>query len=101
MPSVPLTRKLFSAGADSDNDLLRKIADSLAIGLAARGHDLLTAAGVQTGEWRVLHAITAATVTIIRDGVSETFSLIAGDRVTGNITSVNATAGTVELYIAS
>lgn len=91
-------RELRALPADSDNDLLRKIADSLAIQLGQRGHDVYAAAGVHTGEWASLHAISAATVTIIRDAGSETLTLIAGDYLYGRITSVNATAGVVELY---
>jgi len=91
-------RNLPSRNADSGNDLLRKIADSLALGLGQMGHDLYSAAGVHVGDWVILHAITAATVTIIRDGSTESFSLIAGDRVVGQISSVNVTAGTAELY---
>jgi hypothetical protein len=92
-------RELRSRPADSDNDLLRKIADSLAIALGQRGHDRFNGATAATaGEWAVLHAITAAVVTITRDTAVEAITLIAGDRIYGQITSVTVTSGDVELY---
>lgn len=93
-------RELRPRNADSDNNLLTKITSSLAIGLGQYGADVYSSAGVHIGEWAVLHAVTAATVTFIRDGVSETLAIGAGDRVYGRITSVNATSGTVEAYRA-
>jgi hypothetical protein len=87
--------------ADSDNNLLTKIVESLAISVGLRGHDLFSAAGVNTGEWVVLHAITAATVSVNRDGVSEIITLVAGDRIYGQITEVNVTSGTAEVYRAN
>ncbi len=87
--------------ADSDNNLLAKLVESLAVSIGQRGHDLYSAAGVHTGEWVVLHAISAATVTVNRDGVTEALTLVAGDRIYGRITEVNATSGTVEVYRAN
>jgi hypothetical protein len=87
--------------ADSDNNLLAKIVESLAVSIGQRGHDLYSAAGVHAGEWVVLHAITAATVEIVRDGLSETIVLVAGDRLYGQITSINVTSGSAEGYRAN
>ena len=94
-------REVRPMRADSDNNLLTKVVESLAMSVGLRGHDLYSAAGVHTGEWVVLHAITAATVAIVRDGASETITLVAGDRIYGQITSVNVTAGTAEVYRAN
>lgn len=91
-------RNVTADGQDTDNKLFQKIADCLAISMGQRGHDLFAAAGVNTGEWAILHAITAATVTIVRESTTETITLVAGDRIYGKITSVNATSGSVELY---
>lgn len=93
--------ELRPRNADSDNNLLFKIADSLAISIGARGHDLYSGAtGAVTGTWQVLHAISASVVTIIRDGSTETITLAAGDRVYGRITSFSSASGDVELYRA-
>lgn len=94
-------REVRPMNADSDNNLLAKIVESLAVSIGQRGHDLYSAAGVHVGEWVVLHAITAATVDLTRDGATESFALVAGDRVYGRITSINATSGTVEGYRAN
>jgi hypothetical protein len=87
--------------ADSDNNLLTKIVESLAMSVGFRGHDLYSAPGDHTGEWVVLHAITAATVIVIRDGVPENITLVAGDRIYGQITLVNVSSGTAEVYRAN
>jgi hypothetical protein len=98
---MALSRDLRSRRADSDNDLLRKIADALAIGLGQRGHDRFNGATAATdGEWAVLHALSAATVTVVRDGSTETISLAAGDRIYGAITNVTVASGDVEVYRA-
>lgn len=94
-------RDLRSRPRDTDNDTLRKIADSLAISLGQRGHDRYTS-GTNTGEWVILHAFAASVVTITRDTVVEAgISIIAGDRLYGQITSVTVTSGDVELYRAN
>ena len=90
-------RDLRAVGHETDNKLFQKITDSLAIALGQRGHDRYTS-GTNLGEWAILHAIAASTVTIVRDTVSETITLIAGDRIYGQITSVTVTSGDVELY---
>ena len=94
-------REVRPMRADSDNNLLTKIVESLAMSVGLRGHDLFSAAGVNTGEWVVLHAITACNVIINRDGVSENITLVAGDRIYGQITEVNVTSGTAEVYRAN
>lgn len=93
-------RELRSRVADSDNDALRKITDALAIALGQRGHIRFNGATAATdGEWAILHAITASVVTVVRDGVTEAgISLIAGDRIYGQISNVTVTSGDVELY---
>lgn len=90
-------RDVRATGSDTDNKLFQKIADTLAIALGQRGHDRYTS-GTNTGEWAILHAIGGSVVTVIREGASETMTLIAGDRIYGYITSVTVTSGDVELY---
>ena len=94
-------REVRPMRADSDNNLLTKIVESLAMSVGLRGHDLYSAAGAHTGEWVVLHAITACTVIVNRDNVSENITLVAGDRIYGQITLVNVTSGTAEVYRAN
>lgn len=93
-------RELRTAYGDSDNDLLRKLTDSIAISIGQRGHDVYGSPGVHTGEWVVLHVLgtVAATVALVRDGGAETLTIAAGDRIYGRITSVNALSGIIEVY---
>ena len=92
-------RELRALPHDSDNDLLRKLVDSIAISIGQRGHDVLdVAAGQRIGEWVVLHALTAATFIIRRDGTAEILSLAAGDRLYGQITTAQSISGVIELY---
>lgn len=92
-------RDLRSTGHDSENKHLSKITDTLAIAMGQRGHDRFSGATSATaGEWAILHAITAATLTVTRDAIVETISLAAGDRIYGYITSVTVASGDVELY---
>lgn len=93
-------RDLRALPGDTDNKLYQKIADVLAIALGQRGHDRFNGATSATaGTWAILHAITASVVTVTRDGVTEAgISLIAGDRIYGQISSVTVTSGDVELY---
>jgi hypothetical protein len=94
-------RELKSMRADSDNNLLTKIVESLAVSIGQRGHDLFSAPGDHTGEWVLLHAITTCTVIVNRDNVSENITLVAGDRIYGQITLVNVSSGTAEVYRAN
>jgi hypothetical protein len=94
-------REVRPMRADSDNNLLTKIVESLAMSVGLRGHDLYSAPGDHTGEWVVLHAITACTVIVNRDGVPENITLVAGDRIYGQITLVNVSSGTAEVYRAN
>jgi len=90
-------RDLRAVGHETDNKLFQKMTDTLAIALGQRGHDRYTS-GTNLGEWAILHALAASTVTVIREGTTETITLIAGDRIYGQITSVTVTSGDVELY---
>lgn len=93
-------RELRASAQDTAHKLEQKLVDILAIALGQRGHDRFNGATSATsGEWAILHAITAATVTVIRDGITEAgITLIAGDRIYGQISSVTVTSGDVELY---
>lgn len=87
----------FPRHGDGDNNLLAKIARSLAAGLGQHGVDVFTS-GTHEGQWSTLHALTAATVTVVRDGIETVLTLIAGDSTHGVFTSVTVTSGTVELF---
>lgn len=88
--------------ADTDNVLLRNIAYSLAVSLGDTGVDYYAAAPgtPHVGEWRILHAVSASIVIVIRDGVQTTIAIAATDRLYGKFTSVEVSTGAVELYRA-
>lgn len=92
-------RRITPARHDVQHDLLRKIGESLAVGLGQYGRDRVNAEdGQQTGEWLIMHAILESTVAFIRNGTSESITLAAGDRIYGQITQVTVSGGDIELY---
>lgn len=93
-------KKLTPSCQDTDHDLLAKIDHLLSVAAGRFGHDHLVAGGSKTGEWTVLHALANSTVTIVRNGISESLNIAAGDRIYGEITSVVVNSGDVELYKA-
>lgn len=91
-------KKLTPSCNDSDHDLLAKIDHLLSVAAGRFGNDHLLTGGTATGEWTILHALADSTVTIVRNGVSETLNITAGDRIYGEITSIVVNSGDVELY---
>lgn len=84
---------------DSDNNLLKKAARLLATAAGRYGSDIFSS-GTHAGEWAVLHAFEDSTVQIVRDGESQTITILGGDRLYGQISEVTITSGRVELYRA-
>jgi len=93
------------ASGDTDNNLLRKIDGILATGAGLGGVDQFSDTAAHTGLWGIVHAITDVTITAIvyapntqaGTGLAGK-TLLAGDRIYGDIRSFQAGSGTFELY---
>lgn len=105
-PTAPtINVKGKPASGDTDNQLLRKIDGILATGAGLGGVDQFSDAAAHTGNWAILHAITDVFITSITyapgtqggSGLAGR-TLLAGDRVYGDIRGFQAFSGTYELY---
>lgn len=108
-PTPPTTNvKYLPRYDDTEQRLLVKIAAVLTAGLGLGGSDYFTDATLHSGNWVILHAIEDTVLTSVtyrpgtRGGDSLSGKTIkAGDRLYGEIVSVQLASGSVELYRAT
>jgi hypothetical protein len=93
---------ILPSPGDSETRLVSKLVRAIGVSVGQGGHDVFSSAlsDIHLGSWVILHALTSCNVTITRDEIIETISLVAVDRIYGKITSVQVNSGTVELYRA-
>ncbi len=91
---------------DTESMSMRKVARYLACGLGLGGVDIYADASAHTGTWWCMHAITDTVVSSITyapgtsSGSLAGKTILAGDRIYGQILGFTATSGTFELYRA-
>lgn len=73
---------------------------SIDIAIASYGSDRITTAGMATGRWFCVQALTDSVVTITGNiyGDASDIPLVAGASVYGDFTSLNLTSGQVLCY---
>jgi hypothetical protein len=88
------------------NRLAWKMAIYLGTGLGLGGVDHYSDAAAHTGDWWCLHAVTDTVIGSVTyasgtsSGTLAGATILAGDRIYGNITGVTLTSGRVEMYRA-
>lgn len=108
-PTPPTTNvKYLPRHDDTEQRLLVKIAAALTVGIGLGGSDYVSDATSHTGNWLILHAIEDTVISSLtyrsgtRGGASLAGKTIkAGDRLYGEIVSIQLTSGSVELYRAT
>jgi hypothetical protein len=105
---APTTRSINihgkPASGDSDNNLLRKIDGILATGAGLGGNDIVADTNTRNGTWGVIHALTDVTFTTVTfapgdsSGTLAGKTLLAGDRIYGDIRTVKLFVGSAILY---
>ena len=90
---------------DTAQRLLWKAANCLFAGLGLAGSTAVAAGQSYNGNFWAFHAFTASVIAEITysggGGASAGTSIVAGDRIYGNITHLKLTSGTGELYTGS
>lgn len=107
-PTPPTTNvKYLPRLDDTEQRLSYKILATLTAGLGLAGVDVVTDATVHSNAspgWLILHAIEDTVIgAVTRKNATGSLSgktLKAGDRIYGEITAVQLTSGSVELYRA-
>src|SRR5258705_10498683 len=88
------------------NRLAWKMASYLGTGLGLGGVDHIADASAHTGDWWCLHAVSDSVISAITyvsgtsSGSLSGATILAGDRIYGNIISVTLTSGRIEMYRA-
>jgi hypothetical protein len=92
--------------SDMANRLAYKAAIYLGTGLGLGGVDHFADAAAHAGDWWCLHAVSDTVISSVTyasgtsSGSLAGATILAGDRVYGNITGVTLTSGRVEMYRA-
>lgn len=96
--------KAKPASGDSDNNFLRKLNGILATGAGLGGNLIVADTAAHSGDFGIIHALTDTTFTSVvfypgtSSGSLSGKTLLAGDRIYGDIRTVQAFVGTYILY---